>query len=74
VNWEFSKGECCSEGKIVTSDDKKQKDKPKLVPHQNVQVAGEKVKKAKRSSEITKGQSRSEDVWFVVGKGERIGV
>jgi hypothetical protein len=43
----------CSEGEIVTSDDKRQKDKPKLVPHQRSQVAGEKVKTAKRSSEIT---------------------
>jgi hypothetical protein len=30
----FGKGECCSEGEIVTSDDKRQKDKPKLVPQQ----------------------------------------
>lgn len=59
----------------MTSDDKKQKDKPKLVPHQNVQVAaGEKVKKAKQSSEITKGQTRSEKIWVAVEKGERIGV
>ena len=55
MNWEFSKGECCSEGKIVTSDDKKQKDKPKLVPHQNVQVAGEKVKRKPSGRKSPKG-------------------
>ena len=67
---------CCSEGEIVTSDDKKQKDKPKARPARKTSrcCAGEKVKEAKRSSEITKGQTRSEDVWFVVEKGERIEV
>lgn len=33
-----------------------------------------KSREAKQSSEITKGQTRSEEIWVAVGKGERIGV
>lgn len=51
----------------MTSDDKKQKDKPKLVPHQNVQVpAGEKVK---RSQAVVGNHQRANSERRDLGRG-----